>query len=128
MSSSALPPGAAGCSSLVSTGTSVGGGASVPGVGACGVAVVGVVARAEELDAVGDDVDGGALVVFFVGPLAPLEAAVDGDRPALGEEPGAVLALGAPDGDREVVGLVGPLAGGAVLAAGVDRDPQRADA
>src|SRR5581483_1834242 len=60
-------------------------------------------------------------------PLAPLEAAVDRDGPALREVLGAVLALVAPHGDVEVVRLLGPLPGGAVLAAGVDREPQAAD-
>ena len=55
-------------------------------------------------------------------PLAPLEAAVDRDRAALGEEAGAVLALRAPDRDVEVVRLVLPLARGVVLAARVARD------
>ena len=44
-----------------------------------------------------------------------------------GEVLGAVLALRAPHRDVEVVGLVDPLAGGLVLAAGVARDPQAAD-
>ena len=44
-------------------------------------------------------------------PFAPVEAAVDADRAALGEVAGAVLALRPPDGDAEVVGLVDPLAG-----------------
>ena len=86
-------------------------------VGARGEAVAaaaahaGVVAAAEELDGVGDDLDGLALVALLVLPLAPLEAAVDRDRAALGQEAGAVLALRAPDRDVEVVGLVLPLAG-----------------
>src|SRR4051812_44169307 len=43
-----------------------------------------VVAAAEELHGVGHDVDRLALVAVGVFPLAPLEAAVDGHRPALG--------------------------------------------
>src|SRR5439155_25104408 len=60
-------------------------------------------------------------------PLAPLEPAVDGDRAALREVLRAALSLVAPDGDVEVVRLLGPLAGGAVLAARVHGDPQAAD-
>src|SRR3954471_21135995 len=74
---------------------------------------------------VGDDLDGLALDVVAGGPFAPFEAAVDGDRAALGQVAVAVLALGAPDGDGEVVGVVRPLPGG--LAARVGCDPQRAD-
>src|SRR3954466_8327596 len=73
----------------------------------------------EELDGVGDDIDRLALVPVLVLPLAPLEAAVDGHGAALLEILGAVLALGSPDGDVEVVGLVLPLAALVVLAAGV---------
>ena len=62
----------------------------------------------------------------WLSPLAPLEPAVDRDRAALGQVAGAVLALRAPDGDVEVVGLVLPLAG-AALAPRVARDPQAAD-
>ena len=127
MSSSAallpLPPdgAATGWKSRSSTGTSDRGVKPPPPPG-------GVVAAAEELHGVGDDVDRLALVAgLALLPLAPLQAAVEGDRPALGEEPGAVLALGAPHGDVEVVRLVLPLAGGVVLPAGVARDPQRAD-
>ena len=60
-------------------------------------------------------------------PFAPVEATFDRHRPALREVVGAVLALRAPDGDVEVVGLVDPLAGLAVLAAAVDGDSQLAD-
>src|SRR5919199_307210 len=76
-----------------------------------------VVARArEELDRVGDDVDPLAVVALLVLPLAPLEAPVDRDGAALAQVAGAVLALGAPDGDVEVVGFVDPLASRVVLA------------
>src|SRR5215213_10131031 len=85
-----------------------------------------VLAAAQELDGVGDDLDALALVAVLRLPLAPLEAAVERDRPALGEEARAVLALGAPDRHVEEVGLVLPLPRGLVLAAGVGRDPQRA--
>ena len=95
-------------------------------VGALRGAVLAGVGGAEELDGVGDDLDRLALAVLGV-VFAPLQAAVDRDRAALGEVAGAVLALGAPDGDVEVVGLVGPLAAGVVLAARVARDAQRAD-
>src|SRR5689334_14343916 len=90
-----------------------GGGLEIGGVygdvGAGGEASAALLAAsAEELDAVGDDVDGLALVALGGLPLAPLEAAVDRDAAALGQVLGAVLALGAPDGDVEVVGLVDP--------------------
>src|SRR5919109_1354322 len=54
-------------------------------------------------------------------------AVVDADRPAFREELRAALALVAPDGDVEVVGLVAPLAGRLVLLARVHRDPQLAN-
>ena len=73
------------------------------------------------------DLDRLALGAVLRLPLAPLEPAVDRDRPALREVLGAALALVAPDGDVEVVRLLGPLAGRAVLAARVDGDPQAAD-
>src|SRR3954453_23075715 len=53
----------------------------------------GVVAAAEELDRVGHDLDVLAGVAFLVLPLAPLEATVDPDRAALGEEARALLPL-----------------------------------
>src|SRR4051794_4701011 len=81
------------------------------------------VGAGEELRGVGDDLDGFALVVF-VRPFAPFQAAVDGDGAALAEVAVAVLALGAPDGDAEVVRLIDPAVGG--LAAGVGGDPQAA--
>src|SRR5687767_9548654 len=63
-------------------------------------AALGVVAPAEELDRVGDDVDRLALVArLALLPLPPLEPAVDRDGAALGEEARAVLALRAPDRD-----------------------------
>src|SRR3954453_16292562 len=100
-------------------------------VGAGAEAVAGraaVVTRArEELHRIGDDVDRLALLAVVALPLAPLEAAVDRDGAALGEVAGAVLALRAPDGDVEVVGLVDPLTGRVVLAARVARDAQLAD-
>src|SRR3954451_19374869 len=68
-----------------------------------------VLGAAEELHRLGDDVDALALVAFLVLPLAPLQATVDGHRAALAQVARAVLALGAPDGDVEVVGLVLPL-------------------
>jgi hypothetical protein len=64
------------------------------------------VARAEELDGVGDDLDRlpFAAAVFRL-PLAPVEPPFDRDRAALGEVGRAVLALGAPDDDVEIVPL-----------------------
>ena len=85
-----------------------------------------VAAAAEELDAVGDDLDRLALGAVLGLPLAPVEAAVDPDRAALGEVLRAALGLVAPDGDVEVVRLVGPLAGHCVLAARVHGDAELA--
>src|SRR5581483_2534262 len=99
--------------------------------GPCGDELRGVAARvaaaAEELDALGDHLDGLALA-RAVGrvPLAPLEAPVDADRASLRQVLGAALRLVAPDGHVEVVGLVDPLAG-LVLPARVDGEPQLAD-
>src|SRR4051812_19348586 len=76
----------------------------------------GVVAAAEELHRLGDDLDVLALVAVLVLPFAPLEATVDRHRTALGEEARAVLALGAPDRDVEEVGLVLPVTAGAAAA------------
>src|SRR5439155_11532740 len=69
------------------------------------------VAPAEELDVLGDDLDRLPLAAVLRVPLAPLEASVDPDGPALREELGAAFGLPAPDGHVEVVGLVGPLPG-----------------
>src|SRR6478736_10526535 len=87
---------------------------------------VAVVAAAEELDVVGDDLDCLALA-RAVGrlPLTPLEPTVDRDRAALGEVLRAALALGTPHRHVEVVRLVRPLAR-LVLAARVHRDAERA--
>src|SRR3954453_10991787 len=91
------------------------------------VATAAVVAAAEELHGVGHDFNGRAVgASLLVLPLTPLEPAVDRDRAALGQVARAVLALRAPHGDVEVVGLVDPLAG-VVLAARVGGDAQAAD-
>src|SRR5206468_12317782 len=58
--------------------------------------------------------------------LTPVEPAVDADGAALGEVLRAALALVAPDGDVEVVGLVAPVSL-RILLAGVDGEPQLAD-
>src|SRR6185369_5534257 len=87
---------------------------------------VAVLAPAEELDALGDHLDRLALAAVLGFPLTPLEASVDGDRTALREVLGAVLALLAPHRDVEVVRLVRPLPR-LVLATRVDREPQGAD-
>src|SRR6266542_3347568 len=84
-------------------------------------------ARCEELDGVGDDLDALALAAVLGLPLAPLEAPVDRDRPALGQVARAVFAQRAPDRHVEVVGPVVPLAAAAVLPARVAGDAQRAD-
>src|SRR5579862_8702388 len=90
-------------------------------------ATVSVAAAAEELDAVGDDLDRLALAAAVLRlPLAPAELAVDADRPALGQVLRAALGLVAEDGDAEVVGRVDPVARLVALAV-VDCDAQAAD-
>ena len=89
-------------------------------------AALAVAAPAEELDAVGDDLDGLSLGAVLGLPLAPVQAPVDADRAALGGTAHS-SPLVAPDGDVEVVRLLAPLAGGRVLLAGVDGDPELAD-
>src|SRR6516165_971055 len=70
-------------------------------------AALAVAAATEELDALGDDVDGLPLAgpVGRV-PLAPVEPAVDPDRAALGQILRAALSLVAEHRDVEVVRLV----------------------
>src|SRR5579859_3724987 len=87
---------------------------------------VAVTAAAEELDAVGDDLDGLALRAVLRLPLAPAQLAVDPDRASLGQVLRAVLGLVAEDGDAEVVGGVDPVARLVALAV-VDGDAQAAD-
>src|SRR6185312_12168419 len=91
------------------------------------LAALALAAAAEELNAVSDDLDRLALRPVLGVPLAPFEPAVDRDRAALGQVLGAILTLVAPDRDVEVVRLLRPLAGGAVLAARVDGEPEAAD-
>ena len=86
----------------------------------------GVVARAQELHRVGNDIDCLAFAAVLCLPLAPLQAPVDRHGTPLGQVAGGVLALRAPHGDVEVVGLVLPFAGAPVLAAGVAGDSQAA--
>src|SRR5262245_56444762 len=98
--------------------------------GSCGnvrVLAAELAAAAEELHGVGDHLDRLALGAVLRLPLAPLETAVDRDRTSLGEVLRAVFALGAPDRDVEVVGLLGPLTGGRILAACVHGEPEAAD-
>src|SRR5579884_458014 len=85
-----------------------------------------VAAAAQELDAVGDDLDGLALGAVLRLPLAPAQLAVDADGPALGQVLRAVLGLVAEDGDAEVVRRVDPIARLVALAV-VDGDAQAAD-
>src|SRR4051794_40716181 len=100
--------------------------AAVAATASVAVATAGPVARAKELDAVGDDLDRLPFAAVFRFPLAPVEAAFDRHGAPLGEVVGAVLALRPPDGHVEVVGLVDPVAA-LVFAAAVDRDPQVTD-
>src|SRR5205823_3310393 len=85
-----------------------------------------VAAAAQELDVLGDDLDGLALGAVLRLPLTPVEPPVDSDRASLGEVLRTALALVSPDGDVEVVRLVDPLAR-AVLLARVDGDAELAD-
>src|SRR5437660_1542023 len=91
------------------------------------VAAVAVTAAAEELDGVGDDLDGLPLA-RAVGriPLTPVEPAIDADRATLREVLRAALGLVAEDGDVEVIRLVDP---GArfVAAAAVHCHPKAAN-
>src|SRR5215210_7411725 len=84
------------------------------------------VARAEELHVVRDHLDRLPLRAVLRLPLAPVQPAVDADGPPLGEETRTALALVTPDGHVEVIGLLGPLAGLAVLLSRVDGEPQLA--
>src|ERR1700680_4389208 len=86
----------------------------------------GVIARAQELHRVGNDIGCLAFRAVLRLPLAPLQPPVDRHRASLGQETGGVLALRAPDRDVEVVGLVLPLAGAPVLAARVAGEAQAA--
>ena len=82
---------------------------------------------AEELHGLGDDLDGLSLGAVLGLPFAPFQSPVDRHRASLGEILRAVLALVAPDGDVEIVRLLSPLAGPAVLSARVDGEPQAAN-
>src|ERR1019366_8995136 len=75
----------------------------------------GVLSRAQELHRVGNDIDVLAFRALLGLPLAPLQASIDRHGASLGEVAGGVLALRAPHGDVEIVGLVLPLAGARVL-------------
>src|SRR5690242_10583244 len=85
-----------------------------------------VAAAAQELDALGDDLDGLALRAVLRLPLAPVEPAVDRDRASLAQVLRAALGLVAEDRDPEVVRLVDPLAR-LVAPPSVDGDAEVAD-
>src|SRR5579875_1782207 len=85
-----------------------------------------IIAAAEELHGLGDDIDRLTLLLILAHPLAPAQAAVDRHAPPLGQVLCAVLALRAPYGHVEVVGLVLPLAGLRVAPAAVARDAKAA--
>jgi hypothetical protein len=118
MSSSELPPELtpAPSKSEVSAGTSDLGWKPLPPPPLFAV----VRAGAEELHAVGDDLDRLTLGAVLRVPFAPVQPSLDGNRASLGEVVGAVLTLRSPDGDIEVVGLVDPFAALTVLATAVD--------
>src|SRR4051795_12633686 len=94
---------------------------------AASAAALTVAAAAQELDAVGDDLHGLPLA-GAVGrlPFAPVEPAVDADRPSFREVLRATLGLVAEDGDVEVVRLVDP-GTRFVAPAAVDCHPQAAN-
>src|SRR5436309_3368813 len=94
-------------------------------VAAAGLATA-VTAAAQELDAVGDDLDRLALRAVLRLPLAPFEAAVDRHRAPLAQVLGAALGLVAEDRDAEVVRLVDPLSR-LVLPPAVHGDSTTAD-
>src|ERR1019366_7386178 len=96
--------------------------ATVPGGGRRSAPAGGVLARAQELHRLGNDVDCLALCPVLAVPLAPLQAPVDRHRASLGEILGCVLALRATHGDVEIVGLILPLSRTRVLTACVARD------
>src|SRR5277367_3902456 len=77
----------------------------------------GILARAQELHRIGNDIGCLAFCAVLGLPLAPLEPPVDRDRAPLRQKAGGILALRTPHGDVEIVGLVLPLAGASVLAA-----------
>src|SRR5205823_239114 len=83
-----------------------------------------IVAGAEELHRVGDDLDALPLGPVLGLPFAPVQTPLDPHRPTLGEVGGAVLPLSAPNGDVEVVRFVHPVAAGCVLATTVDGDAE----
>src|SRR5215467_8194421 len=89
-------------------------------------AAVAVTTAAQELDAIGDDLDRLALRAVLRLPLAPAQLAVDADGPPLREVLSAVLGLVAEHGDAEVVGRVDPVARLVALAV-VDRNAEAAD-
>src|SRR3954471_6327560 len=94
---------------------------------AASAAALTVAAAAQELDGVGDDLHGLPLA-GAVGrvPFAPVEPAVDADRPSFREVLRATLGLVAEDGDVEVVRLVDPGAR-LVAPAAVHRHPHAAN-
>jgi hypothetical protein len=61
---------------------------------------------AKKLHGVRDDVNALAALAVWGLPLAPFQASVDRDGAALGEVIRAVLALGSPYSDVEVVGAI----------------------
>src|SRR6185312_16195849 len=91
------------------------------------VSGTGVVATAEELHVVSDDINRLALVAVLVGPFTPLQSAVDRDPAPLGQVALAVVTLRAPHGDVEVVGRVLPILGLRIAPPAVAGHAQRAD-
>src|SRR6266508_2468579 len=86
-----------------------------------------VAASAQELDRLGDDLDGLALRAVLRLPLTPVQPSIYSDRPALREVLRAAFPLVAPDRDVEVIRLVAPFPGGRVLLARVHGQAELAD-
>src|SRR5207245_1604852 len=84
-----------------------------------GLGVLLALARVEELDAVGFDLELLPAAVLAV-PLGVVQPALDGDLAALGEELLADLGLASEDGDVDVVGALVL----AVLAGALHRKPE----
>ena len=77
-----------------------------------------------EQDLTSPEHDGLAAIMLLVGPLAPIELAVDHDARSLAQAVGAQVCLRAVDLDGEVVGLLDPLIAAAPAGAAGDEEPR----